>query len=61
MLIPVHRYNSFIVNCYCRELAPGTVSLTVDRAQGDDSKQDSHYKTVSSFVNVLMLLTFNYE
>ena len=29
-------YNDF--NVYCRELAPGTVSLTGDRAQGDDSK-----------------------
>ena len=28
---------------YCRELAPVTVSLTGDRAQGDDSKCDSHY------------------
>ena len=35
-------YNSFLV--YCRELAPGTVSLTGDRAQGDDSKHDSHYR-----------------
>ena len=26
-------------NVYCRELAPSTVSLTGDRAQGDDSKQ----------------------
>ena len=34
-------YNPFRV--YCRELAPGTVSLTGDRAQGDDSKHDSHY------------------
>ena len=34
-------YNSFLV--YCRELAPGTVSLTGDWAQGDDSKHDSHY------------------
>ena len=33
--------NPFLV--YCRELAPGTVSLTRDRAQGDDSKHDSHY------------------
>ena len=33
-------YNPFRV--YCRELAPGTVSLTGDRAQGDDSKYDSH-------------------
>ena len=29
-------YNAF--NVYRRELAPGTVSLTDDRAQGDDSK-----------------------
>ena len=34
-------YNPFLV--YCRELAPGTVSLTDDRAQGDDSKHDSLY------------------
>ena len=34
-------YNSFLV--YCRELAPGTVSLTGDWAQGDDSKHDSDY------------------
>ena len=34
-------YNSFLI--YCRELAPDTVSLTGDRAQGDDSKHDSHY------------------
>ena len=38
---------SFLV--YCRELASGTVSLTGDRTQGDDSKHDSHYKRVSSF------------
>ena len=35
------RYNPFLV--YCRELAPGAVSLTGDRAQGDDSKHDLHY------------------
>ena len=29
-------YNAF--NVYRRELAPGTVSLTGDRTQGDDSK-----------------------
>ena len=38
-----HIYNPFLV--YCRELAPGTVSLTGDRAQGDDSKHDSHYNS----------------
>ena len=37
-----YMYNPFHV--YCRELAPGTVSLTGDRAQGDVSKHDSHYK-----------------
>ena len=30
------KYNAFHV--YCRELASGTISLTGDRAQGDDSK-----------------------
>ena len=37
-------YNSFLV--YCRELAPVTVSLTGDQAQGDDSKHDSLYKNI---------------
>ena len=45
LMITIHfhvtYYNPFLV--YCRELAPGTVSLTGDRAQGDDSKHDSHY------------------
>ena len=40
-MIVNYEYNPFLV--YCRELAPGTVSLTGDRAQGDDSKHDSHY------------------
>ena len=40
-------YNPFLV--YCRELAPSTVSLTGDRAQGDDSKHDSHYIYVMHF------------
>ena len=38
------KYNSFLV--YCRELAPGTVSLTGDRAQGDDSKHGTHYRDI---------------
>ena len=42
ILLFVFQYNPFLV--YCRELAPGTVSLTGDRAQGDDSKHDSHYR-----------------
>ena len=41
----LRKYNSFLV--YCRELAPGTISLTGDRAQGDDSKHDLHYRHVS--------------
>ena len=32
-------YYLFLV--FCCELASGTVSLTCDRAQGDDSKHDS--------------------
>ena len=39
-----NHYNAF--NVYCRELAPGTVSLTGDRAQGDDSKHCA-YSNVS--------------
>ena len=35
-------YNAF--NVYRRELAPGTVSLTGDRAQGDDSKHWANSK-----------------
>ena len=34
-------YNSFLD--YCRELSPGIVSLTGDRAQGDDSKLELHF------------------
>ena len=36
-------YNDF--NVYCRELARGTVCLTGDRAQGDDSKQCAYSST----------------
>ena len=36
LFVEVSLYNAF--NVYRRELAPGTVSLTGDRAQGDDSK-----------------------
>ena len=39
-------YNAF--NVYRRELAPGTVSLTGGRAQGDDSK---HWAYSTNFVN----------
>ena len=42
-------YNPFLV--YCRELAPGTVSLTRDRAQSDDSKHDSHYSFLKYFIS----------
>ena len=35
-------YNAF--NVYCRELAPGTASLTGDRAQSDDSKHCAYSK-----------------
>ena len=49
----VNLYNSFLV--YCRELAPGTVSLTGDRAQGDDSKHDSHYTFCWTRAQILLL------
>ena len=43
-------YNPFLV--YCRELAPGTVSLTGDWAQGDDSKHDSHYICLVKIITI---------
>ena len=52
-------YNPFLV--YCRELAPGTVSLTGDRAQGDDSKHDLHYSISSIFTLVFSLYGSNYS
>ena len=45
-------YNSFLV--YCREFAPGTVSLTGDWAQGDDSKHDSQ----NSVYNVMFITMY---
>ena len=44
-MVNISWYNPFLV--YCRELALGTVRLTGDRAQGDDSKHDSHYSTIA--------------
>ena len=43
-------YNAF--NVYRRELAPGTVSLTGDRAQGDDSK---HWANSKELIHVSFL------
>ena len=40
------RYND--LNDYCRELDPGTVSLTGDRAQGDDSKQSVYSMNITN-------------
>ena len=48
-------YNAF--NVYRRELAPGTVSLTGDRAQGDDSKHWA-YSIRSLHVNSVNNLFF---
>ena len=50
------RYNPFLV--YCRELAPGTVSLIGDRAQGDDSKHDSHYN--AKFTSILRFIYLHF-
>ena len=41
-------YNAF--NVYRRELAPGTVSLTGDRAQGDDSKHWANSNSTYLFI-----------
>ena len=45
-------YNPFLV--YCRELAPGTVSLTGDRAQGEDSKHDLHFSPYSTLMTMYL-------
>ena len=47
---PWYNYNAF--NVYRRELAPGTVSLTGDRAQGDDSKHWANSTTYTMHMNV---------
>ena len=51
-------YNSFLV--YCRELASGTVSLTGDRAQGDDSNHDSHYTVMPTKSGSGVCFVYNY-
>ena len=40
-LAPKTSYNTSFV--YCRELSPGTISLTGGWVRGDDSKQNSYY------------------
>ena len=47
---PQNKYNSFLV--HCRELAPDTIKLTGDRAQGGDSKHDSHYTALERSVKI---------
>ena len=44
LLTSIHNYN----DVHCRELAPGAISLTGDRVQGDDSKQCAY--SSASFV-----------
>ena len=51
-MIDVIQYNA--VNVSCRELAPGTVSLTGDRAQGDDNKHWA-YSTPGQVTIMIML------
>ena len=50
--IQFNEYNA--INVYCRELAPGAVSLTGDRAQGDDNKHCRDY-TMFTFVYQVVL------
>ena len=54
------KYNAF--NVYRRELAPGTVSLTGDRAQGDDSKhwaynRKSHFIYFIPFYSMILTVS----
>ena len=43
--VHVHVYNTRFV--YCREMAPGIISLTGGLARGDDSKQYGYFFTLS--------------
>ena len=45
LCIRVHVYNTRFV--YCRELAPGIISLTGGWARGDDSKEYGYFFTLS--------------
>ena len=47
-------YNAF--NVYRRELAPGTISLTGDRAQGDDSKHWAYSNPLLSVVRIMFTI-----
>ena len=50
----VAHYNAFSV--YCRELAPGSLSLTGDRSQDDDSKHWAYSKGWSILIHGIMTL-----
>ena len=54
--MPYIQYNAF--NVYRRELAPGTVSLTGDRAQGDDSKHWAKYTLISKRICVFTQINY---
>ena len=49
-------YNAF--NVYCRELAPGAVSLTGDRAQGDESKHCANSIVLQRYFDYVDILCF---
>ena len=51
---PAMRHNNAF-NVYRRELAPGTVSLTGDRAQGDDSKHWAYSSTYRIDATILYI------
>ena len=50
MFVELCLYNMSFVNC--RELAPGTVSLTGDWVCGDDSKHTSYYSLIHTRDNL---------
>ena len=54
LLLRLFLYNAF--NVYCRELALGTVSLTGDRTQGDDSKHCA-YSSLRHLMHIIGFLT----
>ena len=55
----LYKYNAF--NVYRRELAPGTVSLTGDRAQGDDSKHWAYSNSLNTVGDIFFSKVLKYK
>ena len=63
LAVPLYTHNKplirlhIIIRFLYTELAPGTIRFTGDRAQGDDSKHDSHYKYKTVLIPKLEIIS----